>query len=61
MVEKSRQLSVCTCSMKGKGIDTVATSPTTLRQKGVVEMGDEEGTQIARDFGFSRGEDADQV
>jgi pheromone alpha factor receptor len=52
-LEKSRQLSVCTCATKSRGGESAATTP---RKEGMDDEVDEEGIYVGREFGFRRQE-----
>jgi pheromone alpha factor receptor len=58
MMEKSRQLSVCTCAAKYKSMDSTTNTPT--RKESVLEYEDD-GIHIGREFGFSHSDAADRV
>jgi pheromone alpha factor receptor len=51
-VEKSRQLSVCTCATKSRGNESVATTP----RKERMDDEEDEGIYVGREFGFRREE-----
>ncbi|KAF1918501.1 fungal pheromone mating factor STE2 GPCR-domain-containing protein [Ampelomyces quisqualis] len=59
MMDRSRQLSVCTCATHAKGVESVATTPSP-RKKSVVDY-DDDDTPIGRDFGLSRGDASERV
>jgi hypothetical protein len=57
--EKSRQLSVCTCSVNGKGVESTATTPSP-RKKNMDEYEDD-NIYVGRDFGVSHGNASNHV
>jgi hypothetical protein len=58
MMDKSRQLSVCTYAAQYNGMDGTTGTPT--RKKSVPEY-EEDGIHIGREFGFSRSDASDHV
>ncbi|KAH7068289.1 fungal pheromone mating factor STE2 GPCR-domain-containing protein [Paraphoma chrysanthemicola] len=56
--EKSRQLSVCTCSSKGKGIDSTATTPSHKRNTSEYE---DDNIYVGREFNVSHADVGDHV
>jgi pheromone alpha factor receptor len=58
MMEKSRQLSICTCAAKYKGMDSKTNTPT---RKESIPEDEDDAIHIGREFGFSHSDVADRV
>jgi pheromone alpha factor receptor len=59
MMDRSRQMSVCTCAAKCKGNDSAATTPS-ARKKSMSEY-DEDTILVGREFGFTMDDVGERV